>query len=103
MKKTVTTIFMLAALALVTKAQNEQYYILHEADTTVNAKISGISLGSREVKHIVYEYPSTDTDGQAVRVSGVILIPSEVINGTVPCDGIIMYNHPTIGSPQDAP
>lgn len=84
-------------------AQESSYTVLSERDTTVNAKFSGISLGTREVRHIVYEYPSTDADGHVVKVSGVIMIPSNVLDGSTPCDGVIMYNHPTIGSPDDAP
>ena len=85
------------------KAQDAAYTILSERDTTVKAQFNGISLGSREVRHIVYEYPSTDADGNAVKVSGIIMIPSDVVDGSTPCDGVIMYNHPTIGSPKDAP
>ena len=102
MKKTTIILLALFATALSSAAQ-EAYTILSERDTTVKAKISGISLGSREIKHIVYEYPSTDADGKEVKVSGVILIPSDVLDGSTPCDGVIMYNHPTIGSPADAP
>ena len=102
MKKTTIILLALFATAL-SSAAKEAYTILSERDTTVKAKISGISLGSREIKHIVYEYPSTDADGKEVKVSGVILIPSDVLDGSTPCDGVIMYNHPTIGSPADAP
>ena len=84
-------------------AQGVDYKILSERDTTIKAKIGSVSLGSREVKHIIYEYPSTDADGKTVTISGVIMIPMDVVNGSVPCDGIILYNHPTIGSPDDAP
>ena len=99
-------LFLLIAFQLSltsSKAQEAAYTILSECDTTVKTKVSGITLGSREVKHIVYEYPSTDADGRAVKVSGVIMIPSDVLHGLVPCDGVVMYNHPTIGSPEDAP
>ena len=85
------------------KAQDAAYTILSECDTTVKAKLGAISLGSRDVKHIVYEYPSTDADGHTVKISGIIMIPSDVVDGTTPCDGVIMYNHPTISSPKDAP
>lgn len=84
-------------------AQGVDYKILSERDTTIKAKIGSVSLGSREVRHIIYEYPSTDADGKTVTISGVIIIPMDVVNGSVPCDGIILYNHPTIGSPDDAP
>lgn len=102
MKKLYSMIFLLTSLITV-QAQDISYNILSEHDTTVKAQLSGLTLGSREVKHIVYEYPSTDPDGQPVNISGVIMIPSDVVNGQTPCDGIIMYNHYTIGNVEDAP
>jgi len=102
MKKLYSMIFLLTSLITV-QAQDISYNILAERDTTVKAKLSSLTLGSREVKHIVYEYPSTDPDGQPVNISGVIMIPSDVVNGQTPCDGIIMYNHYTVGNVEDAP
>lgn len=102
MKKLYSMIFLLTSLITV-QAQDISYNILSEHDTTVKAQLSGLTLGSREVKHIVYEYPSTDPDGQPVNISGVIMIPSDVVNGQTPCDGIIMYNHYTVGNVEDAP
>lgn len=102
MKKLYSMIFLLTSLITV-QAQDISYNILAERDTTVKAQLSGLTLGSREVKHIVYEYPSTDPDGQPVNISGVIMIPSDVVNGQTPCDGIIMYNHYTVGNVEDAP
>ena len=103
MKKTVIILLALVAMAISSAADNA-YKILHECDTTVKAQLGGsFSFGSRQVKHFVYEYPSTDADGKAVTISGVIMIPSGIADGSVPCDGIVMFNHPTIGSPKDAP
>lgn len=102
MKKLVTILFTIL-FSLFSGPVGAQYRILSECDTTVKAKIDKVSLGSRQVRHIVYEYPSTDADGKDVTVSGVIMIPSNIIDGTVPCDGVILYNHPTIGAPEDAP
>ena len=101
-KKTSLIILALVASVLTCAADNT-YKILSERDTMMKAKFEGISLGSRQLRQIVYEYPSTDADGNKVTISGVIMIPSEVIDGSTPCDGIIMYNHPTIGDPKDAP
>ena len=84
-------------------AQNANYNILAERDTTVKAKIESVTLGSRDVKYIVYEYPSTDPDNLPVTISGVIMIPSEIVSGQMPCDGIIMYNHYTVGGVEDVP
>ena len=102
MKKLLSILFLFSGLGM-TQAQDINYNILVERDTTVKAKLGGISFGSRDVKYIVYEYPSTDPDGQAVTISGVIMAPSDIVNGSTPCDGIIMYNHHTIGSMEDAP
>ena len=102
MKKLYSMIFLLTSLITV-QAQDISYNILAERDTTVKAKLSSLTLGSREVKHIVYEYPSTDPDGQPINISGVIMIPSDVVSGQTPCDGIIMYNHYTVGNVEDAP
>ena len=102
MKKIAFIFLAFFTSALAGTAQNA-YHILSECDTTVKAQLGGsFSLGSREVKHIVYEYPSTDAYGQAATVSGVIMAPLDVINGTVPCDGVIMFNHATISKPEDA-
>ena len=103
MKKTILTLLALAGILLSTSAQNEAYNILSQRDTTVKAKISDISLGSRAVRHYIYEYPSKDVDGQPVTISGVILAPSDVVDGSVPCDGIILYNHFTLSRPSQAP
>ena len=103
MKKTVI-IFLALVATTISSAADNAYKILHECDTTVKAQLGGsFSFGSRQVKHFVYEYPSTDADGKAVTISGVIMIPADIADGSVPCDGVVMFNHPTIGSPKDAP
>lgn len=79
------------------------YHILHQTDTALKVKLEGVSLGSRSVRHYVYEYPSVDPDGQPVTISGVILAPTDIVSGDVPCDGIILFNHHTLGNPSQAP
>lgn len=103
MKKTIFTLLVLVFTILNSAAQNAAYNVLSECDTTLMAKLQGLALGSREVRFIAYEYPSTDAKGQTVTVSGAIIIPSDVLNDSVPCDGVIMYNHLTIDSPDWAP
>lgn len=88
--------------ALTAAAENATYTIKAERDSTVKANIDGLDLGSRDVKHFVYEYPSVDPDGKPVTISGIVMIPAEIANGTTPCDGIVMYNHYTLGSPDQA-
>lgn len=103
MKKILISLLSLFALIPGTKAQDAAYKILHQTDTIVKARIEGVTLGSRDVRYYIYEYPSTDPDGQPVTISGIIMAPSAIADGSTPCDGIIMFNHHTIGSPQDAP
>ena len=97
-------IMLLALIASVlTAAAQDSYNILSECDTLVKAQLGGdFSFGSRQVRHIVYEYPSTDAEGNAATVSGIIMIPADIYDGSVPCDGIIMYNHYTMGDPGEA-
>ena len=102
MRKLILTTLLTAGVGLSATAQNA-YKILSECDTTVKAKIEKVTLGSRDVRHFVYEYPSTDGDGQPVTISGIVMVPADIANGTTPCDGIILFNHHTIGSPDQAP
>ena len=94
----------MCASVLTSAAQDASYRILSESDYTAEAQLGGnFSFGSRQVRLMVYDYPSTDADGKAVTISGVIMIPSDILDGSVPCDGIVMYNHYTVGSPNDVP
>ena len=102
MRKLILTALLTAGVGLSASAQHA-YKILSECDTTVKAKIEKITLGSRDVRHFVYEYPSKDGDGQSVTISGIVMVPADIANGTTPCDGIILFNHHTIGSPEQAP
>ena len=102
MRKLILTALLTAGVGLSATAQNA-YKILSECDTTVKAKIEKVTLGSRDVRHFVYEYPSKDGDGQPVTISGIVMVPADIANGTTPCDGIILFNHHTIGGPEQAP
>jgi hypothetical protein len=102
MRKLILTALLMTGVGLSATAQNA-YKILSECDTTVKAKIEKVTLGSREVRHFVYEYPSKDGDGQPVTISGIVMVPADIANGTTPCDGIILFNHHTIGGPEQAP
>ena len=103
MRKLILIALFMAGACLQSMAQKATYNILSECDTTVKAKISSVSLGSREVRHFVYEYPSTDADKQPVTISGIVMVPADIANGSTPCDGIILFNHHTIGGPEQAP
>ena len=83
MKKIAIIMLAFIAVAITSKAQ-ATYNVISECDTTVKAKLNSLSLGSRDVHHIIYEYPSTDADGQPVTISGVIMIPQNILDGSVP-------------------
>ena len=103
MKRTAIILSALIACVLTCAAEAYTYKIIAEADTTIKTKAGGLTLSSRDVRRYVYEYPSKDADGQAVTISGVIIIPAEIANGSTPCDGIMLFNRATLGDPEDAP
>ena len=104
MKKILYIYIIMCASVLTSTAQDASYRILSESEYTAKAQLGGnFSFGSRQVRLMVYDYPSTDADGNVVTISGVIMIPSDILDGSVPCDGIVMYNHYTVGSPNDVP
>ena len=102
MKRNILTLLALVAIVLSASAQDISYKIIYDNDTTIKVKAGGGNLGSRDVRRIIYEYPSKDADGNTVTISGVMMIPSDIINGT-PCDGIMLFNRPTLGSPEECP
>ena len=102
MKKTTIILLALIASVLTSAAQNINYKIIYDRDTVVKARVGDFSLSSRSVRCIIYEYPSKDADGKPATISGVIMIPSNIIDGT-PCDGIMLFNRATLGSPEDCP
>ena len=102
MKKTAIILLALIASVLTSAAQDAAYNIIYERDTVIKTRVGSFSLASRSVRRIIYEYPSKDVDGKPVTISGVMMIPSNIIEGT-PCDGIMLFNRATIGSPDDCP
>ena len=103
MKKIVLMMLLMLSCVLTTEAQEASYKIIIEKDSTLKYKISGITLGSREVRYIVYEYQSKDPKGNPATISGVILAPLDIVKRTVPSDGILLYNHYTISALDEAP
>ena len=89
----ISTLLVLAAMTTAASAQNAEYKILAERDTTIKAEYSGITLGTRDIHYILYEYPSKDPQGKTVTISGVVWVPKDVYDGTDPCDGVLLYNH----------
>ncbi len=62
-----------------------------------------ISLGSRSFTQFNYVYPSTDPFGESITLSGRILVPSEIMDGSKPSQGVILFNHYTIFNRDEAP
>ena len=102
MKRNILTWLALVVALMTASAQEVDYKITYENDTTIKVKVGGVNLASRDVRRIIYEYPSKDVDGNTVTISGVMMIPSDIINGT-PCDGIMLFNRATLASPDESP
>ena len=103
MKKATIILLALIASVLTSAAQEATYKIIAKADTTIKTKTGGVTFYSRDVRRYVYEYPSKDADGKPATISGVIIIPAEIADGTAPCDGIMLLNRATLSSIDDAP
>ena len=94
MKKITIILLALIASVLTSAAQNAAYKIIYERDTVIKTRVGGFSLSSRPVRRIIYEYPSKDVDGKPVTISGVMMIPSNIIDGT-PCVAYSLSTPPT--------
>ena len=103
MKRLILFLLVVVNVVLTAAAQSADYKIILESDTTVKTRAGGVTLSTRAVRRYVYEYPSKDADGKPVTISGVIMIPSNIVDGSAPCDGIMLFNRATLGSPDDAP
>ncbi len=102
MKRFISIFVILTSVIMTGRAQTVSYNIISECDTTIKTKVGGVTLSSRDVRYYLYEYTSQDADGKPATISGVIMIPSNVMDGT-PCDGIMLYNRATLSSPDEAP
>ena len=69
----------------------------------ISFEYSGITLGSRDCKLVNYVYPSVDPSGNPISLSGVIIIPDNIYDGTAESDGILLYNHYTLADKKEAP
>ena len=103
MKKMLFTMLVLASMTTAASAQGTEYKILAERDTTITFELSALKLGTRDVHHILYEYPSKDSQGNTVTISGIVQIPMNIYNGTDPCDGVLLYNHFSHGTSEETP
>ncbi|MBQ6749891.1 MAG: hypothetical protein IJR02_03860 [Bacteroidaceae bacterium] len=57
----------------------------------------------RSVVRLNYVYPSTDPFGDPITLSGTIVIPEDIWNGTHRSEGILLFNHYTIFHRDEAP
>ena len=102
MKKINMILLALLASVVANAAESVSYKIIYDRDTVVKTRVEGLSLSSRSVRRIIYEYPSKDAEGKPATISGVMMIPSNIIEGT-PCDGIMLFNRATLSSPENCP
>ena len=91
--KKLFSLLMLGVASLTAQAEDATYHIIFERDTTVSFTLGDISLGSRDIHMVHYEYPSKDVEGNTVNISGSIWVPMNIYDGTDPCDGVVLYNH----------
>ena len=99
-------LFVAALTSTKTWAQTEtleDVSVFHEVDTVWNFGYKGLNLASRSMHRIDIAYTSKDLNGDDVRLSGYVCIPSDIYNGEQPCDGILLYNHYTQTAYADAP
>ena len=75
--------------------QQDGVEVIHECDTTWHFGYKGVNLYSRAMHRIDIAYPSVDAKGNAIRLSGSIVIPGNVYDGSSPVDGVLLYNRYT--------
>ena len=91
-------VWMLAFILLIcvsAKAQVADVEITHECDTVWHFGYQGVNLYDREMHRIDIVYPSVDANGDPITLSGSIIIPSNLYDGSDPVDGILLYNRYT--------
>lgn len=57
----------------------------------------------RDVRIYRYLYPSVDPQGEPVTLSGIIVVPKNILDGQAASDGILLFNHFTIANKREAP
>ena len=83
--------------------QQDGVEVIHECDTTWHFGYKGVNLYSRPMHRIDIAYPTVDAPGNAIRLSGSIVIPSNVYDGSSPVDGVLLYNRYTQMQPECCP
>lgn len=102
--KTLWVAIVTLCLCLTTaKAEVANVEVIHECDTTWHLGYGGIYIYARNMHRIDIAYPSVDAKGNAVRLSGSIVIPSDIYDDGAPVDGIVLYSRYTQTEPRCVP
>ena len=97
------TIVTLCLCLTTAEAEVAGVEVIHECDTTWRFGYSGIYVYARNMHRIDIAYPSVDAKGNAVRLSGSIIIPSNIYDDGDPVDGVVLYNRYTQTEPRCVP
>ena len=81
---------------------DDEAAIMQITDTTVVFPEKD-AVYDRHLKKIDFAYPSADPHGNPTTLSGSILIPEEIYDGTTACDGILLFNRFTATGRYQAP
>ena len=105
MKKKLGMLAAVLMCAATMAAQTGAYEtsIIQEKDTVWGFGLDGINLYERKMHRIDIVYQTKDPEGNPCKMSGVIIIPRDVLDGEQICDGIVLYNHYTQMAKKDAP
>ena len=79
---------------------------IYPDNLTFNIDADGVPVdlnSERSIVKVNYVYPSTDPFGEAITLSGTMLIPDEIWNGEAKSEGILMVNHYTKFHRDEAP
>jgi hypothetical protein len=96
-------VVLISMTSLTARAAIETTRVIQEKDTIWGFGVEGINLYSRQMHRIDIAYDTKDPEGNACRMSGVIIIPKDVYDGEQKCDGTILMHHYTQLAKKDAP
>ncbi|MBR5102797.1 MAG: hypothetical protein IK092_06700, partial [Muribaculaceae bacterium] len=82
---------------------SKEFLLPQTLDSIIGFEYAGISVGKRSVREFFFLYPTVDPQGDSITMSGRIIIPTNILNGEAPSQGLILMNHYTIFSRDQAP
>lgn len=94
---------LMSAATMTAQSVSFDTSIIQEKDTVWGFGIDGINLYERSMHRIDIAYNTKDPEGNACRMSGVIIIPKDVYDGQQICDGTVLMHHFTQMAKADAP